>query len=171
MKAGNGWIVNMQEENSVCPEGVIDVGVLVPCCFENPLKQYSISFLSEVLKQKKRALIPVSAILGAYHITTRYLKVPRLAAKKILGGILDSGSPALHPHISTYDAMDALDYASTYNVESWDGFLISLAKTKGAAVVYSLDVELAKVKEIAIVNPFPQDVVKQYHIFLNSKIK
>ena len=161
----------MEEENSACPEGVVDVSVVVPCCFENPLKPYSITFLSEVLKQKKKALIPVATILGAYHITTRYLRVPRITAKKILQGILDSGSPALYPYTSTHAAIDALDYASTYNIESWDGYLISVARSQGTTIVYSLDRELSKVRETAVVNPFPEGAVEQYHKFLNSRIK
>ena len=161
----------MQEENSDCPEGIVDVSIVVPSCFENPLKNHSIAFLSEVLKQEKRALIPVSAILGAYHITTRYLRVPRMTAKKILEGILNSDSPALYPNISTHTAIDALDYASTYNIESWDGYLISLARSVGTTVIYSLDRELSKVKEAIIVNPFPQNAVERYHKYLNSKIK
>ena len=163
--------MNTQEESLACPEGVVDIGIVVPCCFENPLKDYSITFLSEALKEKRRAVIPVSTILGAYHITTRYLRVPRLTARKILEGILTSGSAALYPHISTHLATDALDYASTYNVESWDGYLISLARSLGTTVVYSLDRELAKVKEIAVVTPFPDDAVKEYHRYLNSIIK
>jgi predicted nucleic acid-binding protein len=171
MKAGNGRVVSMQEKNSACCEGVVDVSILVPACFENPLKDYSIEFLSEVLRQEKKALIPVSTVLGAYHINTRYLRVPRVSVKKILQGILDSGSPALYPYISTHAAIDALDYASTYNIESWDGYLIALARSQGATIVYSLDRELSKVREIAAVNPFPQKIVKQYHSFLNSRIK
>lgn len=161
----------MQEENSACPEGVIDVSILVPCCFENPLKNHSIAFLSEVLRQERKALIPVSAVLGAYHINTRYLRVPRIAAKKILQGILDSGSHALYPYLSTHAAIDALDYSSTYNIESWDGYLIALARSQGATIVYSLDRELSKVREITTVNPFPQKLVEQYHSYLNSRIK
>ena len=44
----------------------MDTGIVVPSCFENPLKDHSIAFLSEVLKQERRAVIPVPVILGAY---------------------------------------------------------------------------------------------------------
>jgi len=161
----------MQEESLVCPEGIVDVSVLVPCCFENPLKDHSINFLSEVLKQKNRAVIPVPSILGAYHISTRYLRVPRVTVKKVLGGMLESGSAALYPHISTRIAIDALDYACMYNIESWDGYLISLVRGLGATIVYSLNKELSKVKEIVLVNPFPEKAVQEYHTYLNSKTK
>jgi predicted nucleic acid-binding protein len=97
--------------------------------------------------------------------------VSRLASKKILAGILESGSPALYPQISANLALDALDYAATYNIESWDGYLISLARSLGATVVYSLDRELSKTKEAIIINPFPEKEVEQYHKYLNSRIK
>lgn len=90
--------------------------------------------------------------------------------KKIFEGILRSGSPALYPHVNPQTALDALDYASTYNIESWDGYLISLARSLGSTVVYSLDKDLARVREITVVNPFPQNEVEQYHKFLESKI-
>ena len=153
-----------------CPEGVVDVSIIIPSCFENPLKAHSIDLLADVLTQNKRAIIPVSALLGAYHIATRYIRVPRMTVKKIFEGILRSGSPALYPHIIPQTALDALDYASTYNIESWDGYLISLARGLGSTVVFSLDKELARVREITVVNPFPQDEVERYHKFLESKI-
>jgi len=49
----------MPGRSPVCPEGVIDVGILVPACFENPLKEESIEFIEDVLAQKKRALLPI----------------------------------------------------------------------------------------------------------------
>ena len=153
------------------PEGVLDVSILVPVCFENPLKEHSIAFLSEVLTQKKRAALPVSAVLGAYHIATRYLGAPKMAVKKVLEGILRSGSPALYPHITPQIALDGLDYAVAYDIESWDGYLISLTRSLRVPVVYSLDQELSKVKEIIVANPFPQNKVKQYHEFIEAKLR
>ncbi|MBI2648292.1 MAG: hypothetical protein HYW93_01385, partial [Thaumarchaeota archaeon] len=105
-------------------DGVLDVGVLVPVCFENPLKRESIAFLAEVLEQRRRAFIPVTSVLGAYHITTRYLGIPRVSVNRMLREVLTSGSAALYPELSPTVAADALDYASTYGMESWDGHLI-----------------------------------------------
>lgn len=162
--------MNTRGENSASIEGVLDVGILVPACFENPLKEHSIAFIAQVLNQEKPATLPISTVIGAYHIATRYLRVSKVAVKKILEGILRSGSPALHPQITPRIALDALDYALAYDIESWDGYLISLARSMGSTVVYTLDEELARVKEITAVNPFPSDVVKQYHEFLQTKL-
>ena len=163
--------MNMLGENSASPNGVLDVSILVPACFENPLNEVSIDFISKVLTQEKPAALPISAILGAYHITTRYLGVPKPAAKRILGGILQTESPSLYPHISPKTALDALDYAIAYNIESWDGYLISLTRSLGSTIIYTLDKELSKVKEITAVNPFPEDAVKKYHSYLASHLK
>jgi len=156
--------------SSAVPEGVLDVSFLIHSYFDNPLKEHSISFLSEVLTQGKRAVLPVSAVLCAYHIATRYLRVPRLTVKKNLEGILRSGSPALYPQIIAQTALDALDYASTYNIESWDGYFVSLARSLGSTVVFSLDAELAKIREVIVVNPLPLDEVERYHEFMKNKM-
>jgi len=161
----------MRRGSSAYPEGVLDVSILVPACFENPLKTHSISFISEVLTGRRRAALPVSAILGAYHIATRYLRVPKVAVKRVLEGILRSGSQALYQHVTPQVAIDGLDYAAAYDIESWDGYLISLTRYLGTNVVYSLDQELSKIKEITVANPFPQDDVKQYHRFMETKLR
>ncbi|MEM3438017.1 MAG: hypothetical protein QXP55_05785 [Nitrososphaerales archaeon] len=163
--------MNMQEGSSVYPEGVLDVSIIIPACFNNPLKEYCIAFLSDVLIQKKRIALPISSIIGAYHIATRYLRVPKMAVKKVLDGILRSDSPALYPHITPKIAIDGLDYAAVYDIESWDGYLVSLTRSLRATVIYSLDQELSRVKEIIVANPFPQDKVKQYHEFIKEKFR
>jgi len=86
-------------------------------------------------------------------------------------GILRSGSPALYPHITPEIAADCLDYATAYDIESWDGYLISLTRSLGSTIIYSLDKELSKVKEITVVDPFPQDKVKQYHKFMETRLR
>lgn len=163
--------MNTREESSAYPEGVADVSIIVVACFDNPLKEHSIAFLSEVLTQKKRVVLPVSSIMGAYHIATRYLKLSKISVKKILEGLLATRSPALYPRITPELAIDAIEYATYYNIESWDGYLISLARSLGTTILYSLDKQLSKVKEIKVVNPFPEEAVKQYHEFMEKTLK
>ena len=143
----------------------------MPACFANPLQSESVSFLADVLKQRRRVLLPVSAAIGAYHIANRYLGVPRVAVRRVLGGLLDSGSPALYPSITPRLAGDALEYASSYGVESWDGYLIALAKATGSGMIYSLDRELGRVKEITVASPFSEEAVRRYHTFLQSRLR
>lgn len=149
----------------------MDVGIIVPVCFENPLKEHSVKFLSEVMLQRRRIALPTFAVIGAYHIATRYLRVPRVAAKKAIEGILRSGSPALYPQMRPEIAADGLDYASAYGMEAWDGCLISLAKSLGSSIIYSLDEGLSRAKEITVVNPFPRDEVERYHEFIEAGLR
>jgi predicted nucleic acid-binding protein len=159
----------MPGKSSAFPEGVVDVSIIVPTCFENPLKEESIKFTEDVLAQKKRAVLPVTALMGAYHIATRYLKVPRVAVKKVLEGIAESGSAALYPQVTPENAVDGLDYACAYGIESWDGYLIAIAKGSGTSIIYSLDMELAKAGEVTVVVPFSPEAVSRYHDFLRAK--
>jgi predicted nucleic acid-binding protein len=117
-----------------------------------------------------RTVLPVTAVIGAYHITTRYLKVSRLEVKKVLEGLLRTRSPALYPNVRPELAVDALDYAVAYDIESWDGYLIALARSLQAKIIYSLDEGLAKVREITVVNPFPSNKLQEYHSYLKEKI-
>ena len=152
-------------------EGVVDVSLLIPACFENPLKESAIKFLADVLTQKSRAVIPVTAVIGAYHIATRYLKASKLTVKKVLEGILRTRSPALYPHIEPELAEDALNYAAAYDIESWDGYLVALTRSFGAKAVYSIDEQLSKVREVTVINPFPKEQLDKYHEYIEDKLQ
>ena len=157
----------MPEENSGSVEGILDVGVIVPICFENPLKEDSVAFLEDVPLGKRRAIIPTSAVLGSYHEVTNYLGVSRQPARKILTKLLETSAGALYPHITPDLASEALDYASVLGIESWDGYLIALARKFNAKVLFSLDEELKrKVSYLTVASPFNNAKVRQYHDFV-----
>ena len=168
---GNGWMKSMLSVNLDYVEGVVDVSIIVPTCFENPLKKLATDFLGEVLSLRRKAIIPVTAVLGAYHIATRYLRAPRRVVKKILVEMLETRSPALYPRVSVLMAVEALDVATTYNIESWDGYIIALAQSFKTKIVYTLDSELKKVREIIVVNPFPPEKVDEYHEYLQALLE
>jgi len=136
------------------PDGVIDVGIIVVSIFKNPLREGAVKFLRDVLLRRRRAAIPVTAILGAFHIATRYLKSPTMGVREALLKMLETRSPAFHPHVSLDDAIDAIEYATYYGVKSWDGYMAKLAKSVGNSIVYTLDEELRKVGGLVVVNPF-----------------
>jgi predicted nucleic acid-binding protein len=147
------------------------VGILVPACFENPLEKESVRFISDVLSGRRPGTLPLTSVLGAYHILTRYLGVPRLAVKGVLEGLLRTDSPALHSATPRRVASDALDYAAAYSIDSWDGYLVALCRSLGSTIVYSMDRELAKVREVTVVNPYPADKVKEYHRFIRELVE
>ncbi|MEM2195223.1 MAG: PIN domain-containing protein [Candidatus Methanomethylicia archaeon] len=158
--------MNMLRGSLAYLEGVADVSIIVVTLFNNPLKNWAVEFLADILKQKRRIAIPVSTVIGAYHVATRYLKLPRLEVKHVLTEMILTKSPAFYPHITPDIAIQAIDYATYYNIEAWDGYIIELAKRLGNSIIYTLDEELSKVKEVVVVNPFPKELIKQYHEYM-----
>ena len=157
----------VQSEEAGIIEGIIDVGIVVIAHFENPARIHAFNFLKPILLWKRKCLIPTSATMGAYHVMTEYLGVDRLSACKALTKTLETKSPAFYEDISVDMVTDALEYALAYKIESWDGYIVSLAKNHGAVIIYSIDGELAKrVKDVEVINPIPGDVMRKYHDFV-----
>ena len=164
-------------EESLVYEGIVDVGILVPSCFDNPLREESVNFLNDALLLQRKVLLPVTAVIGAYHIATNYLKVSRVSAKSVFSDLLKTRSEALYTELMPDIAAAALDYTATYNIESWDGYLMAVARRFGAKIVFSMDEELGETiksrKEVglpAVVNPFTTSKVREYHKFLEKKL-
>ncbi len=155
----------------VSVNGVVDVSIIVPVCFDNPLRNYAVEFLAKVLRLEEKALVPTTTILGAYHIVTRYLRVPRRLVKKILTGLVETRSPALYPQVSVREVVEALDIASSYRVESWDAYLVALARKYNARYIYTLDRRLKTIPEIVVKNPFPGELTRQYHEYVRELLE
>jgi len=161
----------MLKENLELISGVVDVSILVMSHFENPAKIPSLNFIKKVLRSEIRAIIPTTAFLGAYHILTRYLKVPKKEARDAIVLTLSTKSKAIYEDVSIMDSINAIDHAAIYGIESWDGYLVSLAKKFGARIIYTIDKHLQKVEGIHVVNPVPEDVLNKYHQFIKNLIK
>ena len=146
-------------------KGVVDVGIVVISHFENPAKDTAREFLSDVLKLRRKCIIPTSAVLGAYHILTRYLKVEKTSAYETLTKTLKTRSPAFYEDVDVDVVLDSLTNALGYNIESWDGYIVALAK-KFKATIYTIDLIIKKVKDVPAVNPIPEDVFKEYNRWL-----
>lgn len=152
-------------------EGVVDVGLIVIAHFENPAMNYALDFLKDVLLWKRKCLIPVTAFLGAYHILTSYLRVERISAYEALKKTLETRSPALYTDVHVDVAIEALTNAMGYRVESWDGYLVAIAKAHSAPVIYTIDSKMKKkVKDLHIVNPIPEDIFEEYSRWLEKSI-
>ncbi|MEQ9715159.1 MAG: type II toxin-antitoxin system VapC family toxin [Candidatus Asgardarchaeia archaeon] len=158
----------MQRRNLDFVEGIVDVGIIVIAHVDNPARSEALNFLKKVLLREIRAIIPISAFLGAYYILTKYLKVPRLDAKRSLIRTLEVETPSFHEDIKVENVIDALDYAATYNIESWDGYLISLAKDFNTDIIYSIDENFKKVPGIVLINPISDEKMKEYHKWISN---
>jgi predicted nucleic acid-binding protein len=161
----------IQPEKDRIIEGVVDVGLIVISHFENPAKNYALEFLKNVLLWKKKCLIPVSAFLGAYHILTNYLRVNRIAAYEVLKKTLETKSPAFYTDVNAELAVEALTNAMGYRIESWDGYVVAVAKAYSAPIIYTIDGEMGrKVKDLHVINPIPEDVFREYNEWLEKNI-
>lgn len=152
-------------------EGVVDVGLIVISHFENPAKNHALEFLKDILLWRKRCLIPVTAFLGAYHILTNYLGVERVSAYETLKKTLETKSPAFYSDLNVEVAVESLTNAMGYRIESWDGYVVAIAKAHSAPIVYTVDKKMKKrVKDLHVINPIPEDVFREYNEWLEKNI-
>jgi hypothetical protein len=121
---------------------------------------------------KRKCLIPVSTFLGAYHILTNYLRVERVSACEVLKKTLETKSPAFYSDINIDLAINALTNAMGYRIESWDGYVVAIARAHSAPIIYTIDGEMKKkVKDLHVVNPIPKDVFREYNEWLKENIR
>jgi len=153
---------NMLTKNWDYVEGVVDVGPIVVSHCENPAKEAMTNFLEAVLCGDIPAVIPVTAFLGAYHILTKYLKISRQDALIALEETLNVDSPAFYEGITRTETKNALKISSINNIESWDGFLLNIARSFNTKVVYTIDLRLNR-KGFNVIIPIPQEILDQYH--------
>ncbi len=74
----------------------------------------------------------------AYNILTRSRKIIGIRSPYENAG---SSIPAFYEDISVDTILDSLTNALGYNVESWDGYIVALAK-KFRATIYAVDLKL-----------------------------
>ncbi|MEX2730127.1 MAG: hypothetical protein Q6353_022995 [Candidatus Sigynarchaeum springense] len=160
----------MSRKNWESIEGVIDVGPVVIAHCNNPAKASAVAFLQKVLVGKVRALLPVTAFLGAYHILTRYLKVTRHDAVLALEKTLAVDSPAFYETITREEAKNALTISSINKLESWDGYVINIAREFDTRILYSIDKKLEK-DDFKVIIPIPEAELKLYHEWVKELVK
>ncbi len=117
----------MQGESLAC-DGIVDVGLVVLSHFSNPAKTEALNFLTKVFMQEIKAVIPTTTFLGAYHVMTSYLRLPRPEIAKILSKTLSLDSEAFYENVRKEDVREGLNYSLAYSIESWDSFLLAWAK-------------------------------------------
>jgi len=148
-------------------EAIVDTGILVVAHFKNPLEEDALRLLKRILSFEVRALIPVSEFLGASIIMTKYLKLPIGDVNEKLRLTLSVNSPAYYEDLKKEDIIRALERSSYYKIESWDGYLISIAEKFNINIVLSIDEKLRdKIKEkFIVINPF-KEKMNEYYKFI-----
>ena len=152
-------------------EAAVDVGIIVLAHFRNPARRHAAQLLLDAITLKKRILIPINTYLGAYIIMTKYLKLRSDEVAKALLKTLSIETPAFYGNLPKAVAEKAIASASTLNISSWDSYLIELAKELGISKIYTIDEELKKkIKDVEIENPIPQNIMEEYHQYIQEKI-
>ena len=153
-------------------EGIVDTGIIVLTHFKNPAREHAARLLYEALTFRRRILIPLTTYLGAYIIMTRYLKLRRGKVARSLLETLSLNSPAFYEDVPKVIIERAVATASELNLSPWDTYLIELAKELKIPTIYSIDEELAgKARGIKVVNPIPQDVMREYHRYIEERLR
>ncbi|NOZ58039.1 MAG: PIN domain-containing protein [Euryarchaeota archaeon] len=147
------------------------MSIVLVSLFENPLRGSAVDFLGDVLSGRVPAAVPTSAFLGAYHIATRYLKCPRDLIAAEVKETLSLASPAFVEDLSIEAVKEAVDAAMAYNIESWDGYLVALARSLNSPVIYSLDRDFKKIPDLSLVVPFSEEEVEEYHGWIERLLK
>lgn len=145
------------------------MGILVLSHCENPAKKEMLEFLTKVLKKKTIAIIPYSIFLGAYHILTRYLRTDQAQTAEKLITTAMIANDIFHPTIDSENIQYALENASKLHVESWDGYLLSIANYYQTNVIFSIDQRLGKF--CIIMNPVSEITMEKYYEWLNLQLK
>ncbi len=125
-----------------------------------------LTFLKEIFSGNRRLLIPLTTFMGAYHILTHYLKVDRYNVKITLSETLSLNSPFLYEDISKSLVFNAMDYAAVKNIESWDAYLIMLARLFNTHNIYTIDTKLKKLSDITIISPVSDEKLAEYQQFI-----
>lgn len=151
--------------------GIVDVGIIAIAHFKNPAREKAFKFLSKVLRGEKKCLVPLTTFLGAYHVMTEYLGVIRTQAERALRKTVETRSPSFYESVGHENVLDALSSACDYNIESWDGYIISLAREYEASLIYTIDEKMdPETEEIEAVNPIPADVFSEYQEWLQKRL-
>ncbi|RLE69708.1 MAG: hypothetical protein DRJ45_06340 [Thermoprotei archaeon] len=150
--------------------GIVDVGIIVLSHCENPVKNDVLDFIEKIFLGEINAVIPLSTFIGAYHIMTKYLRIKREVVKEELLKTLEIRSPFFIQDILIDHVIAGIKYASKYNIEGWDGYLISLADSLGASIIYTIDKKLRRVKHISIVIPISRENLKKYNLWVKKRL-
>ncbi len=132
-------------------KALIDVGVLVLALEKNnPIRQKYLGIIEKCVRGEIRAYIPYTVILGTYHVLTTRFKVKPSDALDILKTFMESRKIRWIVDMNHAIILRSLEIASKLGIESWDGYILALAKKYGISVIYSIDTDLTKEGKIEV---------------------
>jgi hypothetical protein len=87
----------LRENSAYYPDGVVDTCIIVASLFPNPLYKLAVEFVSKILAQEVSAAIPLTSIIGATHVVTRYLRIPFEEVERRVVKLLETEFPPSTP--------------------------------------------------------------------------
>jgi len=76
-----------------------------------------------------------------------------------------------YEEISIESAVEALLFAREFKVESWDGYIVSLARKFETDTIFTIDKRLTKAKGIEVIVPISEETLSEYHRWLRNRLK
>ncbi len=152
---------------------LLDVGVLVLAIEKNnPVRAKYLDILTKSIRGDIISYIPFNVILGAYHVLTKVFKVNGRGVRNKLFALMRCKKIKWITSISFDEVKRAIEYATIYNFESWDGFILTIMRDFDIPIIYTIDEDFLKVKDIEVrglLNPKEKDALNNYIESLKKK--
>jgi len=153
----------MGQEKNEGFEATLDVNIIVLAMIENPAQEEALSLIEKVLKNKIKALIPTTVILGAYLVLVKYYRVERKKAAYSLSQLAKSHNINWYELVKKESLEDILLLASQENIESWDAYLISVMREHGINRIFTINtVDFSKFSWLNPINPISKEKLEKY---------
>lgn len=149
-------------------DAILDVGILVIGLTKNPANKYCLKIIDDAVHGTIKVVIPYTVVLGAHLIMKRIYGIDSKKASDLLLNLMDSKRIIWWDKISKNIVETGLNYASEYNIDSWDGYLLAIMKQNGIDTVYTIDKDFENIRSITMINPIPKDVMGELSKFLEK---
>ncbi|MFQ6120763.1 MAG: type II toxin-antitoxin system VapC family toxin, partial [Methanosarcinales archaeon] len=101
-------------------------------------------------------------------IMKRIYGIDSKKASDLLLNLMDSKRIIWWDKISKNIVETGLNYASEYNIDSWDGYLLAIMKQNGIDTIYTIDKDFENIRGITMINPIPKNVMGELSKFLEK---
>lgn len=162
----------MGHEKSERYDATIDVGIIAIALIENPAQNDALSVLEDALRERIKVLIPLSVILGAYHVLVEVYRSDEKEVTNRLLNLLKARKIMWYETIKKDRVDPILEMASEKHVESWDAYLISIMEDFGIKTIYTTDLkDFSKFPQFDSINPISEENWDKYTKWFEEKIK
>ncbi len=145
---------------------LLDVGILVLAIEKNnPVRAKYLDILTKSIRGEIISYIPFNVILGTYHVLTRVFRANKREVRNKLLTLMRCRKIKWITDISFDEVKRAIEYATIYDFESWDGLILTLMRDFDIPVIYTIDEDFLKVKDIEVrglLTPEEKDALNNY---------